>query len=167
MNTDTTIFDILMSDKGRTIIVALDMEAPGEKQTIEVNLDAAKMGIDPKGEFEMELFKDFRREVEKYYNQHGHLPTVDYLKQEIEQCFYGMGKYESKFADTLLNMTYGVCGIPQMVDRLQSLIDNGFLKRECVKSLFTQRNLREFDRLAKVYKQKDAPSKLRSFIKTI
>ena len=103
MNTDTMIFEILESNKGRTIIVALDMEAPGEKQTIEVCLNAEKMGIDPKGEFEMELNKDFRREVEKYYNQHGHLPTVDSLKQEIERYFYCMGKYESNFSNTLLD----------------------------------------------------------------
>ena len=85
----------------------------------------------------------------------------------VECHFYGMGKYESIFTDDLLNMVYGEYGISQMVGRLRFLLNNSTIKRDYIKSIFTPRNLREFDRLAKVCKQNDAPDKLRSFINTI
>ena len=78
-----------------------------------------------------------------------------------------MGKYESKFSDDLLNMVYGEYGISQMVGKLRFLLDNSSITRDYIKSIFTPRNLREFDRLAKVCKQNEASDKLRSFINTI
>ena len=167
MMTNTTIIDIEETCHGQNIIVTCCMEAPGVKKNIKVCLDAVKMGIDTKGEFEMELSKDFLREVENFHTRNKRLPTFYDLKRMVECHFYGMGKYESKFSDGLLNMVYGEYGISKMMERLRFLLDNSTIKRDYIKSIFTPRNLREFDRLAKVCKQNDAPDKLRSFINTI
>ena len=167
MITNTTIIDIEETCHGQNIIVTCCMEAPGAKKNIKVCLDAVKMGIDTKGEFEMELSKDFLREVEKFYALSKRLPTFSDLKGMVECHFYGMGKYESKFSDDLLNMVYGEYGISQMVGKLRFLLDNSSITRDYIKSIFTPRNLREFDRLAKACKQNEAPDKLRSFINTI
>ena len=167
MTTNTTIIDIEETCQGKNIIVTCCMEAPGVKKNIKVCLDAVKMGIDTKGEFEMELSKDFLREVENFHTHNKRLPTFYDLKRMVECHFYGMGKYESKFSDGLLNMVYGEYGISKMMERLKFLLDNSTIKRDYIKSIFTPRNLREFDRLAKVCKQNDAPDKLRSFINTI
>ena len=137
------------------------------KKNIKVCLDAVKMGIDTKGEFEMELSKDFLREVENFHIRNKRLPTFSDLKGMVESHFYGMGRYESKFSDGLLNMVYGEYGISKMMERLRFLLDNSTIKRDYIKSIFTPRNLREFDRLAMVYKQNEASDKIRSFINTI
>lgn len=166
METTATIEDIQVINKGRTLVVDCTLECNG-KQDIMVELDIAKMGIDPKGEFELELEKDFIRETEKFYFQNYRLPTAMELKGLIENHFYGMDKYESKFSDTLLNIVYGEYGIEKMQNRLQFLLNNNIYKREDIKGRFTPRNLREFDRLAKVYKLQDAPRNLREFVNKI
>ena len=167
MMTNTTIIDIEETCHEKNLIVTCCMEAPGVKTNIKVCLDAVKMGIDTKGDFEMELSKDFLREVENFHIRNKRLPTFSDLKGMVESHFYGMGKYESKFSDDLLNMVYGEYGISQMVGKLRFLLDNSSITRDYIKSIFTPRNLREFDRLAMVYKQNEASDKLRSFINTI
>ena len=102
--TNTTIIDIEETCHGQNIIVTCCMEAPGVKKNIKVCLDAVKMGIDTKGEFEMELSKDFLREVESFHTRNKRLPTFYDLKRMVECHFYGMGRYESKFSDGLLNI---------------------------------------------------------------
>ena len=39
------------------------------------------MGIDEDTDFDMELSKDFIREVEKYYKDNGNIPTAKELKR--------------------------------------------------------------------------------------
>ena len=169
METTATIEDIQDIHRGRTLLVdcTLECNEKQEKQDMMVELDIAKMGIDPKGEFELELTKDFSRETEKFNFQNHRLPTAMELKGLVENHFYGMGKYESKFSDTLLNMVYGEYGIEGMQNRLQFLLDINIYKREDIKGRFTPHNLREFDRLAKVYKLQDAPRQIRSFVNSL
>lgn len=169
MKTDATIDDIQVINKGKTLLVdcTLECNEKNERQDMKVELDITKMGIDPKGEFEFELTKDFIRETEKFYFDNHRLPTAMELKGLVENRFYGMGKYGSNFSDPLLNLVYGEYGIERMQERLQNLLDNNIYKKEDIKGRFTPRNLREFDRLAKVYKLPDAPRQIRSFVSNI
>ena len=47
------------------------------------------VGIDEDTDFDMELSKDFIREVEKFYRDNGRIPTADELKRLMEKYDYG------------------------------------------------------------------------------
>ena len=77
MNTFTTIlgFDI---KGGHNPILMTDIliETPNDRKEMTVPID-------------MELSKDFIREVEKFYRDNGRIPTADELKRLVEKYDYG------------------------------------------------------------------------------
>lgn len=65
------------------------IETPSDRKEMTVPIDMDYMGIDEDTDFDMELSKDFIREVEKYYRDNGHIPTADELKRLVEKYDYG------------------------------------------------------------------------------
>ena len=90
MNTFTTIlgFDI---KGGHNPILMTDIliETPKGRKDMTVPLDMDYMGIDEDTDFDMELSKDFIREVEIFYNNNGRIPTSNELKRLVEKYDYG------------------------------------------------------------------------------
>ena len=90
MNTFTTILGFDIKD-GDPQILATDIlvETPKGRKEMTVYLDMDYMGIDEDTDFDMELSKDFIREVEKYYKDNGSIPTAKELKRLVEKYDYG------------------------------------------------------------------------------
>ena len=65
------------------------LETLGDRKEMTVPIDMDYMGIDEDTDFEMELSKDFIREVEKFYRDNGCIPTADELKRLMEKYDYG------------------------------------------------------------------------------
>ena len=73
------------------------VRVPGYKEELTVTtsvygmkpIDMDYMGIDEDTDFDMELSKDFIREVEKFYRDNGRIPTADELKRLVEKYDYG------------------------------------------------------------------------------
>ena len=90
MNTFTTIMGFDIKD-GDPQILSTDIlvETPKGQKEMTVYLDMDYMGIDEDTDFDMELSKDFIREVEKFYRDNGRIPTADELKRLVEKYDYG------------------------------------------------------------------------------
>ena len=65
------------------------LETPGDRKEMTVPIVMDYMGIDEDTDFDMELSKDFIREVEKFYRDNGRIPTADELKRLVEKYDYG------------------------------------------------------------------------------
>ena len=90
MNTFTTIlgFDI---KNGNNPILMTDIliETPKDRKEMTVPLDMDYLGIDEDTDFDMELSKDFIREVEIFNKKHRRIPTSKELKKLVENYDYG------------------------------------------------------------------------------
>ena len=65
------------------------IETPSDRKEMTAPIDMDYMGIDEDTDFDMELSKDFIREMEKNYRDNGHIPTADELKRLVEKYDYG------------------------------------------------------------------------------
>ena len=90
MNTMTTIlgFDI-KGVRSPILMTEILIETPSDRKEMTVPIDMDYMGIDEDTDFDMELSKDFIREVEKFYRDYGRIPTADELKRLVEKYDYG------------------------------------------------------------------------------
>lgn len=89
----TLVYDVKLNTANSNIMtVYLDIYNSQDKliDVISVPIDIAYMGISWNGEFEMELWKDFDREINKYFKRDNKLPTTQILKALIERHYYGM-----------------------------------------------------------------------------
>ena len=90
MNTSTTImgFDI-KDDAPQILMVDLTIKTQKEQKEMTVLLNMPNMGLNKNADFDMELSKDFIREVEKFYTTNGNIPNAEQLKKLVEQHDYG------------------------------------------------------------------------------
>ena len=70
------------------------IETPSDRKEMTAPIDMDYMGIDEDTDFDMELSKDFIREVEKYYRDNGRIPTADELKRLV---YHGDGEIDTFF----------------------------------------------------------------------
>ena len=90
MNTFTTILGFDIKGSNNPILMTdILIETPNDRKEMTVSLDMDYMGIDEDTDFDMELSKDFIREVEIYYKEHGSIPTSNTLKKLVEKYDYG------------------------------------------------------------------------------
>ena len=90
MNTFTTILGFDIKDGHNPILMTdILIETPNDRKEMTVPIDMDYMGIDEDTDFDMELSKDFIREVEKFYRDNGRIPTADELKRLVEKYDYG------------------------------------------------------------------------------
>ena len=90
MNTMTTILGFDIKGVSNPILMTeILIETPSERKEMTVPIDMDYMGIDEDTDFDMELSKDFIREVEKFYRDNGRIPTADELKRLVEKYDYG------------------------------------------------------------------------------
>ncbi len=90
MNTLTTILGFDIKGVSNPILMTeILIETPSERKEMTVPIDMDYMGIDEDTDFDMELSKDFIREVEKFYRDNGRIPTADELKRLVEKYDYG------------------------------------------------------------------------------
>ncbi len=89
MNTMTTILGFDIKGVSNPILMTeILIETPSDQKEMTVPIDMDYMGIDEDTDFDMELSKDFIREVEKFYRDNGRIPTVDELKRLVEKHDY-------------------------------------------------------------------------------
>ena len=90
MNTFTTIlgFDI-KGGYNPIFMTSILIETPSDRKEMTVLIDMDYMGIDEDTDFDMELSKDFIREVEIFYNENGRIPSSNTLKKLVEKYDYG------------------------------------------------------------------------------
>ena len=90
MNTMTTILGFDIKGASNPILMTeILIETPSDRKEMTVPIDMDYMGIDEDTDFDMELSKDFIREVEKFYRDNGRIPTADELKRLVEKYDYG------------------------------------------------------------------------------
>ena len=90
MNTMTTILGFDIKGVSNPILMTeILIETPSDRKEMTVPIDMDYMGIDEDTDFDMELSKDFIREVEKFYRDNGRIPTADELKRLVEKYDYG------------------------------------------------------------------------------
>ena len=86
MNTMTTILGFDIKGVSNPILMTeILIETPSDRKEMTVPIDMDYMGIDEDTDFDMELSKDFIREVEKFYRDNGRIPTADELKRLVEK----------------------------------------------------------------------------------
>ena len=90
MNTMTTILGFDIKDGNNPILMtSILIETPSDRKEMTVLIDMDYMGIDEDTDFDMELSKDFIREVEIFYNENGRIPSSNTLKKLVEKYNYG------------------------------------------------------------------------------
>jgi|GEM_PF-4649776 hypothetical protein len=67
--------------------VIIDLEISNDDKAIdnyEFELDLNKMGLKQDDEFAVELYKDIRRFINKYYEENNKIPTSEEIKNAVE-----------------------------------------------------------------------------------
>ena len=90
MITMTTILGFDIKGVSNPILMTeILIETPSERKEMTVSIDMDYMGIDEDTDFDMELSKDFIREVEIFYNENERIPSSNTLKKLVEKYDYG------------------------------------------------------------------------------
>ena len=90
MKTRTTIMGFDIKRVSNPILMTdILVETSNERKELTVPIDMDYMGISEDMDFDMELSKDFIREVEKFYTDNERIPTADELKRLVEKYDYG------------------------------------------------------------------------------
>ena len=90
MKTTTTILGFgIKGFNNSTLLTDIIIETPNDRKEMTVQLDMDYMGIDEDTDFDMELSKDFIREVELFYNENERIPNAGELKRLVEKYDYG------------------------------------------------------------------------------
>ena len=106
-------FDI-KDDVPQILTVDLTIKTQKEQKEMTVLLNMTDMGLNENADFDMELSKDFIREVEKFFNTNGSLPDAEQLKRLVEQHDYGYhpnpdGNIEELAKKALINVIKEHC----------------------------------------------------------
>lgn len=79
------IWNIEDIDNANKVIVDLEIS---DSETIldnyDLELDLDKMGLNKDDEFAVELYKDIRRFINKYYEENNKIPTSEEIKNAVE-----------------------------------------------------------------------------------